>query len=101
MASPFFELLSEIVQQGFRRRKAIGKLLAIEMAVVSLSALIVETDDPFALPAVVKAIFEKMRASGTGSGTFQMTISTMEPSGRFCFERWSRMASMLTWMTSS
>lgn len=37
--------------------------LTVQMAMIPLPALVVETDDPFAFPTIIQAVLEEMRAS--------------------------------------
>jgi hypothetical protein len=67
---------------------------------ISLSPLIVEPDNSLAVPTIKEPVLETMRATGTGLGTFHMTISTIEPSGSTCFDRSINSAYLSSFMPS-
>lgn len=76
-------------------------LSSVKVTMIAFTAFVVETDDPATVLSVKQSILEQVWLPGTGSGTFQTTISTIAPSGKTVLERSISTAAIMLSFTPS
>lgn len=76
-------------------------LSSFKVTMIAFTAFVVETDDPATVLSVKQSILEQVWLPGTGSGTFQTTISTIAPSGKTVLERSISTAAIMLSFTPS
>lgn len=77
-----FHLCDEIIQKLIDINETAGRLLSIQMLVIALAALVIETDKAFPIRYIHYRYLKMWSQGSTGLDSFQIFISTSSPLGR-------------------